>query len=331
MASQASNEVKLPRAVLRVSKHIEDRLAEQRAAANPPETPPAETPPQAPVAETPPAPTPPAPPAPAVDRENDAAYWKHRFQTADGIARAEMRREHAAEVATLNQRITELQEQVRTVQAAAPKPPIDLAKVFKPEEIEKYGEEQCRAMVTAATTAADERMREVLEAEVKPLKDAAKKRDEDAIRQQTDAAENAKAKFLADVRVGYPKFDEVDVSPGWIAWLNEMDENTGLPRGEILTAHAARHNAPAVVKMFKTYEALTAPPAPPVAPHGGAADGGGMPPPATPAPAGGAPTDAEVREFFKRVALDPQGKKVSREEKIAFEARMKLRRNPQTA
>lgn len=326
MASPATNEVKLPRAVLRRSAAIEQRIAELKAGATPPETPPVVTDPQAPTAETPPPIENPVPPAPPADpRESDPAYWKQRFQTADGIARRQAS-EHKAATVGLNQQVTELQEQVRTLQAAQPVAPTELSKVFSPEDVEKYGEAQCRAMLTAAEAAADGRFQKLVEAEIKPLKDAAKQRETDATKQQTDEAEAAKTRFRVDLALAYPKFAEVDVSPGWLAWLDDLDESSGLPRGQILHAHVRNGNVAATARMFKTYEALTAPPAPPVAPHGGAGDGGGLPSSAAPTIAGGAPTDAEVREFYKRSALN----KVTREERLAFEARMKLR-HPQAA
>lgn len=326
MASQASNEVKLPRAVLRVSESVKARIAERDAATRPPEAPPVETPPQAPTAETPP-PTEQVPPAPPVDpRENDAVHWKQRFQTAEGITRQQVR-DHKTAVTALNQQITELQEQVRTLQAAVPLPPTDLTKAFSPEEIEKYGEAQCRAMLTTAEAAADNRLQRLLETEIKPLKDAAKRREEDAAKQQADEEKAGFDKFKADLAAIVPNWGAIDVLPGWIAWLQDLDEGTGLPRGEILNAHVHKGNATAAARMFKTYEKVSAPPAPPVAPLGGAADGGGVPPPAAPAVAGGAPSDAEVQKWFKDRAL---GKPVTREDRAAFEARMKLR-NPQAA
>ena len=73
-ASQATNETRLPRQVLKRSAEIQARLDAERAAREP-ETPPTEG---APTGVTPTPPADPAPPA-ADPREQDPAYWRHRF------------------------------------------------------------------------------------------------------------------------------------------------------------------------------------------------------------------------------------------------------------
>lgn len=332
MTLTSQNGVQLPRAVLRRSAAIEQRIADMKAAAGTPppnpETPPAVTDPQATkTPETPPAsatPTPPAPPAPPVDpHENDAGYWKHRFLTTEGVLRT-TKATHEQRMSEADQRINELQEQLRTLQANAPAAPLDVTKAFTPEEIEKYGIDQCRAVLRGAQAAADEQLKTLIAAEIQPLKDAAKKREDEAKQRQKDDAAAEFEQFKARIRDAYPAFDVTDVSPGWIEWLKGIDDATGLERNEILQAHAGKRNVTAIVKMFRVYEQATKPAAPPVAPHGGAGDAtGGGPAPAAPNQVAALtpPTDAEVRDFYKRAA---QGR-VKPEERVEFEAREKLR------
>ena len=97
-ASGASNETQLPRAVLRRSAAINDRLQARNARQPDLATPEVPKAPEAAVAAdaTPPgnpapAPTPATPSntPPADPRENDPVYWRHRYKTLEGVLRVE--------------------------------------------------------------------------------------------------------------------------------------------------------------------------------------------------------------------------------------------------
>lgn len=316
-ASQALNSVRLPRAVLRKSAEIEQHLADQRAEqARRSEQPPAAPAPQAP-AETPPG----APAAPVADpRENDPAYWKHRYQTTEGVLRAE-RESQRQRLAATDQRITELQEQVRTLQAAVPEPAPDITKAFSPEDIEKYGADQCAAMLRVADAQARERVAKAVETQIKPIQDEAKAARE---AQAAQAARDEQAKmqlFLDSLEDAHPGFLALDKTDAWRAWLAETDPATDTERQLLLNEYVRRKNVAAIVRLAKVFEQLTRTPAPPVTPHGGAGNGGAEVPPPSAAAQQGAPSDKEVNDFFKRAALG----KVRPEERAQFEARMKLR------
>lgn len=312
-ASQALNETRLPRAVLRRSAAITARLeaqkAESEASAADPNAPPA-----TPSAEAAP-PVAPTPPAPAQDpRENDPAYWKQRFNVTAGVLRAE-RDERAAEAAGFNHRIAELEDQIRILQATAPSAPaaVDATTILTKEQIETLGEEEANAVVAAALKVARDAAQKAVEAEVKPLRDA---RANDAAQAQRDRR-NA---FLDKLYELAPDLDDKDEN--WLAWLAQDDETTGLQRQAILTQHVTRGDAVKVAKMHAQWKASTAapaPPAPPVAPNGSGATPAGLDP--QQAKVLKAPTQVEVREFYKRAALG----KVTDAERKEFEARLKLR------
>jgi hypothetical protein len=315
-ASTAQNETRLPRAVLRRSKEIEDQLQAQRDALKAPvvpDEPPATPSPQ----DTPPvaAATPPAPPADP--RHADPAYWKARFDTVSGTLTA-VKAERLADRERFQQRIDELQAQVRDLQSKAPQAEIDLAAYFTPKQIEDFGEDQCRAMATAAAKAAQESVQRAIEAEVQPLRDQRKQADADAV-------EDRKQAFKDKLTELVPNFAEIDADPKWIAWLKEMDPDTDEERNEGLQRQISRLNAPGVAKVFKKFEASVAPPAvpvPPVAPPPAGAGGPDTPPAA--ATRSGYPTPAEIKDFYKRAGLG----KVSDAERTTFEARLKLGGRP---
>lgn len=306
-ASQPTNETRLPRAVLRRSAEIQARIDESKAvlAAN-----------AAPAAD-PAAPTEPLTPAPAVDpRESDPAYWKQRFMVTEGVLR-KSREDHRAEVQGFRQQLSEVQEQVRTLQAkkADSEPEtVELQAYFTPEQIAEYGEEQCQVMAKAAQKAARQQAQQLIDAEIKPLKEQQVTAQQDRAAQQLEAFQDALGAMV-------PDFREVDVSPGWLEWLAQEDVNTGIPRQNILDTHVHARNALKVGKMFQAYLASTKHevPDPPVAPHGSGATGGSGEVVQL-SPAGGFPSQAEIKDFYKRAALG----RVKDDERAKFEARMKL-------
>jgi hypothetical protein len=322
MAHQATeSNVKLPRAVLRRSAAIQARIDARNA---PPEPKPAPAVPQDPPPGDPKAATPVDPPAPPVDptpqpaadpRENDPAYWRQRFNVTAGVLRTE-REARREETDATNQRLTEMQEQIRTLQAGAQPTPdtLDVSKFFTPEQIEQFGEEQCRAMAKAAMTSAQSAVQEAIDREVTPLREAQE-------RQKTQTVEERKQAFTDRLAELVPSYAEIDTDPTWLAWLAQEDESTGLERQGILSQHIAALNAPKVAKMFDAFlRTRAAPPQPPIVGRGNAAGPSGDPPPVAPQ-AVKAPTDAEVRDYFKRAALG----RVKDAERVDFEARMKLR------
>lgn len=323
MASQAPNgNMFLPRAVVTRTAAIDARLAEQKAAREPKGAPPVEPAlvVDPPVAEVPP-PPPPAPPAPPLDpRASDPAYWQQRFKVTAGMLDTE-RAAHQGAQQKQNQRIAELESQVSTLQAGAPRSAeeINLTRYFTPDQIEKFGDEQCRVMAATAQAAAQDKVEKLIDAAVKPIVD----------KQKADQASDDDAKriaFFNRLTELVPNYVEINATPGWIEWLNGTDPSSDERRQGILTRHEGRRNADSVAKMFKAFLAEStppAPPAPPVAPHGTGAPAVETPPPPAAAGPTGMPTDAEVRAHYKRAALG--GYKGKDAERVAFEARMKLR------
>jgi hypothetical protein len=315
-ATQASTETRVPRQVA------------ARVAASVARYTPTETDPPNPAAPNAPAPgpaaaaaTPTDPQAPAVDpRHSDPNYWKQRFDVTSGILARE-RGERNTQIADLNRRITELQDQARNLQAAAPAAEIDLTKYFTPAQIETYGEEQCRVMAQTADKAATTKAQELIDAAVRPLR-------EERTQAAANDAERAKQAFVDKLTELVPDWQTIDKDPRWLeGWLPEEDEN-GVQRQQLLDIHIANRNAAAAAKMFKRFAKSIEVPAPPVAPSGTGANPGGDAEPPTPGAVASAtpPTKAEVKDFYKRSATIRRGQPgyVTDQERATFEARLKL-------
>lgn len=338
-------ETPLPRALRRQMERVSALQAQQRAGAssNAAPTPPATVPdggaandtnvpePAATPAAAAPVPSAPpaqAPAAPAADqRENDPAYWRERFRVMQGI-NATQRTEHGEALATRDRELTDLRARVQELeQQLAARPAggsdkLDLSLFFKPEQIERFGEDQCEAMARAAIAAANSQAQQILDAEVKPLKERAKADDDRKVA-------DAEAKFWKELGTLVPDFNEINADQAWLDWLTDLDDD-GEQRQKRLNRHRNARNAQGVANVFKDFLKSKQPSAaPPVAAPRGASGGGGNEAPPANVAGKGYPTREEIRDYTKRSATirnprDPRF--VTDKEKVEFEARLKLPR-----
>jgi len=245
-------------------------------------------------------------------RESDPAYWKQRFKVTEGVLRTE-REARTAENREFGQRLTELQDQIRTLQASAPAPDLDMGQFLTPEQIDTLGEDEASAIVKAALKVARAEAQKVIDVEIKPLKDQ-------RAAEAAATVEDAKTRYKDKLTELMPDWLEIDATEGWLAWLAQEDEGSGLQRQAMLDGYIGRADAVRTAKLFQAYKTSIALPAPPVAPRGnGAVPNDDLPKPdhgLTPLQPG------EAKMFYSRAALG----KVTEAERATFEARRKLPR-----
>lgn len=318
-ASTAKNETRLPRAVLRISESVQARI-DQRNAERGPKTDPVDptATAQPPQTATPPADLTPGPQVQEDPRESNPVYWKQRFLSTEGRLKAAVAA-HREETEALHQRVNELTEQIRTLQASAPAPKTDLGELLTPEQVETLGEEQAQVVVETVMKAARRQVDAAIAAAVQPLQEQSR-------RQQASDKEARKRQFLDDLIELVPDYSEIDVAPGWLAWLAEVDQATGYVRQDLLDGHIVKGNAQAVAKFFNAYKTtLPKTPAPPVAAAGSGAGPSGD---ALPNPNMGLtkPTPAEITDYYKRLSTKRKGQPgyVTDQERVEFEKRLKL-------
>lgn len=309
-ASQAKNETRLPRAVLRRSTELNAKYAPQASNESDP-TSAAVVPPVDP--STPAAPTADTKPVPPADpRENDPAYWKQRFKVTAGVLEAE-RNSRKEEVLEFNRRLTELQEQVVQLQANAPSTPSDLGKYFTPEQVEEMGEDAARAQVTLIEKAVKEQIGALVAKEIKPLQDQRKTEADLALRDR-------KAQFVDKLGELVPDYVEIDTpDSGFHAWLATLNDD-GEVRQHVLDRHVAALNVEGTARIFQAFKKTKQTPVPPVAPHGSGAGPSGEPP-AQPNAGLTAPSDADIRKHY----VDRKLGRLSKAQCDEFDARLKLR------
>jgi hypothetical protein len=253
---------------------------------------------------------------PAADsRHADPAYWKARFDVTSGLL-AKERENRSAERNELNRQNASLQEKLRQAPTAKAPAEIDLSTFFTPQQIETYGEEQCRVMAQTANTAAIANAQELITAEIRPLKEQNERRE-------AEAKADAQTRFEDALTVAWPLWRAEDLDQKWRDWLAEEGDD-GAVRQEVLNIHIANREVPKIMRLRKVYEKLQAPPVlvPTLAPSGsGAAPTIDADPPSREdVTALTYPTKVEIADFYKRAALG----KVKDDERTKFDARLKL-------
>jgi hypothetical protein len=246
------------------------------------------------------------------------------------------RNDHADAIGARDRELADLRRRVQELEQASSSTPqsnkLDLSIFFTPEQIEKFGEDSCEAMARAALKAAKDQAQQIIDAEVKPLKE----------RQQSDDAAKAKAaqdafwKTLDQLVAKIPQAAnrtiwEINEEQSWLDFLDNVDDD-GETRNTKLHRFQRALNAQGIANLVKQYltKAKPTPPAPPVAPGGGAGAAVDQQQPNGAAVNGkGYPSPDEFADYSKRAATirnprDPRY--VTEQERQEMEARLRLPR-----
>ncbi len=171
-------------------------------------------------------------------------------------------------------RIRELEQAQTAPAAAAPAP----SGVTPESVVAQYGEDFASA-VTSIATAETSRLRDDFASQVESMREA--------------TAQSARSNFLRDLAQLVPNFAEIDREPGFTAYLDEFDAQTGRTRREFFTESDAGNNAARTAAFFAAYA-------------------NGKRPAPTPAPAPAAPKSVEhlIQPTSSRQSEAPPGKKL---------------------
>jgi hypothetical protein len=220
------------------------------AAAQPPPTPPAG---EAPPAAAPEGAAPAAPPAEG---------WEQKYRVLQGKYNAEVPRlqkqaqTQAQQIETLTAQLTATQGMVASIaqnrgpapagQGSAPAAP---AKLVKDEEVSEFGEE----LTDFIRRVAQDTVLPKVEERFQPFKqEVAKAREHAAGAAQRQAQADRERLFgVLDSQV--PGWREQNDDAEFVAWLNQPDAYSGMPRANLLTQAYERNDAPRVVAFFLGY------------------------------------------------------------------------------
>lgn len=185
--------------------------------------------------------------APAVPTAEEFATLQHKYSVLEGKYRAEVPRltqaaQAAADAATAaTRKATELQEQLAAAQNAQP--------LVTPEEVTEFGE----PLVNLARRIAQEEMRGIGEQLAKVKGENEQLRAQVGQTAQVGAQLNTQA-FYSALAAAQPDWEQVNVTPEWLKWLDGVDALTSRRRQELLDAAQEALDAPRVAAFFAQFK-----------------------------------------------------------------------------
>lgn len=237
---------------------IQDQLeAAERLLSEPPAAPPAPPATELQPPQPAPAPEPTAtnvqPPAPP---DQDAAYWRQRFETMQGKYNAEVPRLHE-QLREQGTALHSMQTQfVELTRQPAPAPTV----LVTANDEEKFGAD----LVDFVRRVARDESRPVssrIENLERLASSTASKADRVANVERVVIADR-EGRFYADLKGAVPDWQAINADPGWHRWLAEYDAVAGGPRQLSLNQAHEALDAPRVVAMFNLFKATLPPAAP---------------------------------------------------------------------
>jgi len=268
--------------------------------------------------------------APTPEKDASPVYWKGRCNLIEGFRLEEIRTRKRM-VDSLKEKIAALEaenvsvksknaEILKTHQALAP--PLDVKKYFKPDVLERIGEENAEAILRANQSA----MEVMLADRIQSAIDTTIARQTPTPAAPAKADEHAQYEFvraLGDPMTGVPSWREINKDPRFLEWLGQEEAFSGHTRQEILTEHEKKLDAPAIVAMLKRFlqlpPAAAVPATPPATPPTVSGNANDTRREADPGAGDGVIlTEAEIRAGYTRKAM---GKMTAEEGKL-FDARV---------
>lgn len=240
----------------------------------------------APVEPPPPAPVPPAPTEPPPPQ--DKTDWRNKALTLEGMLRTQVP-ELKTRNTVLESQIAQLQAQVEALKSANTRPPEPPPKAtVDPRDVEAFGEsmmDMVQRYVTGAVAAAEAKMTSLsgsIESRLQALEGMVH-----TVGQKTD--DTLETQFWSQLQRLVPEYQSINDSPGWQAWLAEVDTLTGVQRQVALSAAQKARNAERVAAIFDLYlKSIPPSPAAALASQVSPAPGG----------AGAAPAAAPARQLI---------------------------------
>ena len=238
-------------AELEAAERIQQELA-QGQAPDPGETPEPEPAPQ---------PEPAVAAAPvAVPPTEPVEVWEQRYKSLKGRYDAEVPRLHQA-VKERDVQLTVIQRDLEQLKAR----PVERPKadpLVTAQDDEKFGSdliELMRRVVREGLAPVMQRFEAVenaVKATVPQIQREVKQTAEEVAQSRND-------RFWSELSTAVPDYEEVNVSPAWLAWLEEYDPIAGAKRQTALDVASNALDYQRVIAMFKLFKAQSAAPAAP--------------------------------------------------------------------
>jgi len=194
------------------------------------------------------APAPETPVAPAGNQ--DAEYWKQRFETLQGKYNAEVPRMQA-QLRAAGEDVADLREQVQQLRTAPPTP-AETPVVEGPatqKDIDDFGQDLIDVMTRVARAEAQRIVQEE-RAALEQKFGAVENRVGEVVK---TVAVNATEKFWKDVIDLLPEWPVIDQDPAWIAWLDTSPDFSETTYRESAASAISKREPKKIVKLVEEW------------------------------------------------------------------------------
>lgn len=179
-------------------------------------------------------------------REDDARYWRSRYDTVQGMISAQSA-QFTEQLRASNERIQTLTSELERIKQVQPTQQVN------DNDAETFGED----LVSAIDRRAAEKARQMVSSELQPIQAYVRQLEErlGVMGAQVTATQNET--FETRLARAVPDFEKINVDPGFLNWLGEVDPVYGVPRQAALDAAAQSNSAERVATIFNAYKQLT--------------------------------------------------------------------------
>jgi hypothetical protein len=179
-------------------------------------------------------------------REDDADYWKQRFNTVQGMLNAQSA-QFTEQLRAANERIQALASDLEKQKEAKTVPQVD------DKDAETFGEDLTEAIDRRAKRMAESLVAEQTQSLLNHIQQLEAKLG--SVNQQVEVS--SQDRFYSRLEQLAPTYRETNQDQGFLTWLGEIDPVYGEPRQAALDAAAQKLDAERVAQIFKAYESLT--------------------------------------------------------------------------
>ena len=220
--------------------------------------PPTETPPQDPPQDPPPSDPPPSdppqdPPAPISQEPKPEPKWESKYHTLKGMYDAEVPRLHA-QLKELQQQMQQLVADKAVLESKATQTPDPSKSLITEQDKEAFGSDLID-LIERATEAKVSTLRDRETELVNEIKELKSQLGNVSERQGV----SDKDRFLYVLGQQVDDWEALNVNPGFIGWLAEVDPVYGVPRQAALNSAYEVLDADRVAGIFKAYKASLPP------------------------------------------------------------------------
>lgn len=179
-------------------------------------------------------------------REDDADYWKQRFNTVQGMLNAQSA-QFTEQLRAANERIQALAGDLEKQKETRTTPQVD------DKDAETFGEDLTEAIDRRAKRMAES----LVAAQTQSLLDHIQKLEAKlgTVNQQVEVS--SQDRFYSRLEQLVPNYRETNQEAGFLEWLGAIDPVYGEPRQAALDNAARKLDAERVAQIFKAYESVT--------------------------------------------------------------------------